>query len=92
MISDSDFRIDLRRSGQLIHVPSDRTALAAVRDVLPGVEFDCLIGECGACVAKVLAGEPDHRDTVLSVRAKAAGRRIILCVSRSNTETLVLDL
>jgi vanillate O-demethylase ferredoxin subunit len=91
-MAGSSFEIELRRTGQVITVPGDRTALAAVRDVVPDAEFNCLKGECGACVATVLAGTPEHRDTVLSDRAKAAGRRIILCVSRSATPRLVIDL
>jgi vanillate O-demethylase ferredoxin subunit len=91
-MSGSSFEIELRRTGRVITVPGDRTALAAVRDVVPTAEFNCLQGECGACVATVLGGVPDHRDTVLSARAKAAGKRIILCVSRSVTPRLVIDL
>lgn len=88
----TDFEIELRRTGTVVRVPADRSALAAVREQVPSAEFDCLRGECGACVATVLDGVPDHRDTVLSDRAKEAGKRIILCVSRSATPRLVLDL
>lgn len=86
------FEIELARTGAVVTVPADRTALAVVREAVPSAEFNCLQGECGACVATVLDGEPDHRDTVLSGRAKTAGKRIILCVSRSQTPRLVLDL
>ncbi|HEY9310694.1 2Fe-2S iron-sulfur cluster binding domain-containing protein [Williamsia sp.] len=86
------FEIELRRTGAVVTVPPDRTALAVVREAAPAAEFNCLQGECGACVATVLDGIPDHRDTVLSDRAKAAGKRIILCVSRSRSPRLVLDL
>lgn len=86
------FEIELRRTGAVRTVPSDRTALEVVRQVVPHAEFNCLQGECGACVATVLEGVPDHRDTVLSERARAAGKRIILCVSRSLTPRIVIDL
>ena len=91
-MSGSSFEIELRRTGRVVTVPADRSALAAVRDVVPTAEFNCLQGEGGACVATVLEGTPDHRDTVLSERAKAAGKRIILCVSRSLSDRLVIDL
>lgn len=86
------FEIELRRTGSVRTVPADRTALEIVREVVPHAEFNCLQGECGACVATVLEGVPDHRDTVLSERARVAGKRIILCVSRSLTPRIVIDL
>ena len=86
------FMVELRRSGVTRQVPADRTLLSVVLEVRPDVDFNCLRGDCGACVSVVLDGEPLHRDTVLSERARAAGRRIALCVSRARSETLVLDL
>ncbi len=91
-MEDIAFTVELRRSGQTLLVPADRTLLDVVRAAVPEVDFNCRRGECGACVSLVLAGEPLHRDTVLSARAKAAGRRIALCVSRSRSAVLVLDL
>jgi ferredoxin len=55
------------------------------------VNFDCCVGDCGSCAVKVLEGEPEHRDHVLSDAAKARGR-MCLCVSRAKSEKLVLDL
>jgi len=86
------FTVELRRSGVTCRVPADRTLLSVVLEVRPDVDFNCVRGDCGACVSVVLEGEPLHRDTVLSERARAAGRRIALCVSRARSETLVLDL
>jgi hypothetical protein len=40
----------------------------------------------------VLEGTPDHRDSVLSQAEKDAGEVMLICVSRSRTERLVLDL
>jgi tetrachlorobenzoquinone reductase len=40
----------------------------------------------------VLEGVPDHRDTVLSERERAANRTIMICCSGSRTDPLVLDL
>jgi ferredoxin len=88
----SPFEIELRRTGTVRTVPANRTALEIVREEVPHAEFNCLQGECGACVATVLGGIPEHRDTVLSERARLAGKRIILCVSRSLTPRIVVDL
>ncbi|MGB8199887.1 MAG: 2Fe-2S iron-sulfur cluster binding domain-containing protein, partial [Pseudonocardiaceae bacterium] len=75
----------------VITVPADRTVLQAVRDVVPTVSAGCEQGVCGACRAMVLAGEPDHRDELLSSAERAAGEMLI-CVSRARGERLTLDL
>jgi len=85
------FRVELRRTGRIIDVPADRSVLQAVREVLPGVAAGCEQGICGACRTTVLAGEPDHRDELLSTAERAAGAMLI-CVSRAASERLVLDL
>ncbi len=83
--------VELRRTGRIINVPSDRTVLQAVRDVAPAVSTGCEQGVCGACRTSVLAGEPDHRDKLLSSAERAAGAMLI-CVSRARSERLTLDL
>jgi ferredoxin-NADP reductase len=83
--------VELRRTGRIINVPADRTVLQAIRDVAPAVSTGCEQGVCGACRAAVLAGEPDHRDKLLSSAERAAGTMLI-CVSRARSERLTLDL
>ena len=85
------FTVVLRRSGATRTVPADRSLLDVVQEVVP-VPFTCRAGTCGSCVSTVLEGVVDHRNTVLSARAKATGARIALCVDRSVTPELVLDL
>lgn len=86
------FDIELRSTGEVVTVPVDRSALSVLMQARSGLDSNCLRGECGACVQTLLDGTPDHRDTVLSARAKAAGRRFIPCVSRADGGRLVLDL
>ena len=40
----------------------------------------------------MIEGTPDHRDFVLSDAEKAAGKLMQICVSRSKTPRLVIDL
>jgi vanillate O-demethylase ferredoxin subunit len=40
----------------------------------------------------VIEGVPDHRDFILSETEKTAGKLMQICVSRSKTPRLVLDL
>lgn len=77
--------------GRTVDVPADRTVLRTIRDVAAAVPAGCEQGICGACCTTVLAGEPDHRDELLSSADRAAGA-ILICVSRARSEQLVLDL
>ncbi len=52
----------------------------------------CTEGTCGTCETAVLDGAPDHRDSVLTDEERAAGDTMMICVSRSATAKLVLDL
>ena len=87
----ASFDVELRRTGRTVRVRGDRTVLQAVREVLPTVAASCEQGVCGACRTTVLAGEPDHRDELLTNAERAAGAMLI-CVSRAYSERLVLDL
>ena len=53
---------------------------------------DCTEGICGSCETKVIEGEVDHRDYVLTEREKAAGDCMMVCVSRACGKRLVLGL
>jgi len=57
-----------------------------------GVLSSCAEGTCGTCETAVLGGVPDHRDSVLTEEERRAGDCMMICVSRSCTERLVLDL
>ncbi|RYZ32269.1 MAG: 2Fe-2S iron-sulfur cluster binding domain-containing protein, partial [Propionibacteriaceae bacterium] len=52
----------------------------------------CGQGLCGTCETTVLAGRPDHRDSVLEPADRAAGDCMLVCVSRACSDRLVLDL
>jgi ferredoxin-NADP reductase len=85
------FHVELRRTGKIIEVRADQTVLEAIRAVVPAVSAGCEQGICGSCRTVVLAGEPDHRDDLLSNTDRAAGT-MLLCVSRSHSHRLILDL
>lgn len=88
---DDSIEVTLARTGATFTVPSDRTVLSAVLDVVPTYLYSCEEGYCGTCETMVLEGEPDHRDIVLSPAEKAAGKMMI-CVSRACSKRLVLDI
>jgi len=89
--ADKPVILELAFSNKLLHVSSDQPLLAALRNAKVPVQFDCCVGDCGTCAVKIIEGEAEHRDHVLSDAQKAEGF-ICVCVSRSKTEKLVLEL
>lgn len=84
------FELELRRSGRTLTVPADSTALATIRGALPDTPYSCEQGFCGTCQQRVLAGEVDHRDELLTDGERADS--MLICVSRARSERLVLDM
>jgi vanillate O-demethylase ferredoxin subunit len=90
--ANQPFEVELARSGGVVAIPHDRTILQALRGHGIDVPSACEEGVCGTCETRVLAGEPEHRDVLLSPAERAAGRSMMVCVSRSKSPRLVLDL
>lgn len=84
------FEVELRRSGRTLTVPADSSVLAAVRAELPNTLYSCEQGFCGTCRQRVLEGEVDHRDELLT--DAESGGSMLICVSRARSERLVLDM
>jgi ferredoxin-NADP reductase len=84
------FEVELRRSGRTLTVPAGSSVLAAVRAELPNTPYSCEQGFCGTCQQRVLEGEVDHRDELLTDAER--GGSILICVSRARSERLVLDM
>ncbi|MGK8467286.1 PDR/VanB family oxidoreductase [Nocardia cyriacigeorgica] len=88
---DTAFTVELD-SGEVFEVPADRSILSVLEENGIEVFKSCEEGICGSCVSNVLEGAPDHRDNCLSAADKAAGRQLALCVSRSKSAKLVIEL
>ncbi|WP_369227061.1 2Fe-2S iron-sulfur cluster-binding protein [Streptomyces sp. R39] len=86
------FEVVLRRSGLRLAVPADRSVLEVVRDHVPDVPYSCEEGYCGSCETPVLAGIPDHRDSVIGPQERATATTMMICVSRAASTILELDL
>lgn len=89
---DNAFEVELRQSGLILLVPSDRTLGSVLQDANVPVPFSCQEGYCGSCETRVLEGVPDHRDAILNDDEKAAGEVMMVCCGRSFSPRLVLDL
>jgi phthalate 4,5-dioxygenase reductase subunit len=88
--ADRAFRVVLARSGRTIEVPADRSLLVALRDAGVEVSSSCESGTCGTCRTRLLGGDADHRDLVLTDAERETS--IMVCVSRARGEMLELDL
>jgi ferredoxin-NADP reductase len=88
---DEAFEVVLERSGVSVRVPPGVSVLDAMRGAGVSVLGSCLEGICGTCEQGVLAGDVDHRDSVLTDDEREAGDCMMVCVSRSLGPRLVLD-
>jgi phthalate 4,5-dioxygenase reductase subunit len=86
---DRPFTVKLARCGEIIDVPAGQTILEAMRARGFDAPSSCESGTCGTCKTRLLSGEADHRDLVLSDGER--GHQIMLCVSRARSAQLVID-
>ena len=82
------FEIRLHRTGVTIEVGPGETALTAIGRVVPDVAYSCRQGFCRTCKVRVLDGEVDHRDRVLTSAERHDS--MLVCVSRA-AGRLVID-
>ena len=87
------FEIVLQRSELTLTVPRQRSIMSVVEEAGVGVLSSCAEGTCGTCETRVLDGEPDHLDSVLS-EVERAHRRLHDDLRRPvpASRRLVLDL
>lgn len=84
---------DIRlRSGRIVHVPAQRTALEALAAQGIHVPSSCGVGICGTCLTGVLDGIPDHRDRYLTPAERDRNDAFTPCCSRARTPVLVVNL
>ncbi|MRT43452.1 2Fe-2S iron-sulfur cluster binding domain-containing protein [Enterobacteriaceae bacterium RIT702] len=86
------FTVELASSGARFAVGEQQTIAEVLENAGIELPLSCEQGMCGSCITGVLAGEPDHRDDVLSKQERAANDCIVLCCSRARSPLLVLDL
>ena len=91
-VRDEPFDVELHRTGITLTVPRDRSILSVVEEAGVGVLSSCAEGTCGTCETGVLEGDPDHLDSVLTAEERKANDCMMICVSRSCGDKLVLDL
>ncbi|WP_180684544.1 PDR/VanB family oxidoreductase [Tepidicella baoligensis] len=91
-LAASEFVVELRKSGLMVNVRKDQSILDAVIDAGCMPDHSCREGLCGACETRIIEGEADHRDSILTSKEQAENKSMMICVSRSKSQMLVLDL
>ncbi|MCQ4128213.1 PDR/VanB family oxidoreductase [Rhodococcus erythropolis] len=87
-----NFDVELAQTGTTVTVTPDKSILQAVTEAGAQVLSSCEVGTCGTCETAVLAGEVDHRDSLLTPEEQDANDTMMICVSRAACAKLVLDL
>ncbi|MFZ1814692.1 MAG: PDR/VanB family oxidoreductase [Rhizobiaceae bacterium] len=89
---DEAFEVVVNSTGQAFNVPPGKSIIEVLEASGLDLVYDCQRGDCGICQTGVIEGVPDHRDVVLSEGERQSGKLMQICVSRSKTPRLVLDL
>ena len=91
-VRQESFEVELAKSGMVLTVLPGRSVLEVVEEAGVTVLSSCTQGTCGTCETTVLAGVPEHHDSLLSADERAANDTMFICVSRSCSPRLVLEL
>jgi phthalate 4,5-dioxygenase reductase subunit len=85
----SPFRLRRAATGEVFEIPADKSILDVLRDHGIGFASSCESGTCGTCKMRLVAGEPLHRDLVLTEAERLT--QFVPCVSRAAGEELTLE-
>jgi len=92
VVDGHEFTVTVAATGAQVRVGADETLLTALSRAGVPVRYSCRQGFCGTCRTRVLDGQIDHRDTLLTDPERAQ-RLMLVCVSRAAAGSqLTLDL
>lgn len=91
-VRSQGFRVRCARSAIEVEVGPDHSILEVLEEAGAPVPSSCREGTCGTCESDVVSGRPDHRDSILTDDEQEAGDIMLICVSRSLDDELVLDI
>ena len=90
--AQTHYDVELKRSGKTLSVDAGLNLLDVLLEAGCDIDYSCREGVCGSCETKVLDGDIDHRDGVLTKAERAANTSMMVCVSGCKSRRLVLDL
>jgi dimethylamine monooxygenase subunit B len=88
------FTVELAKSNRRVQVREHESLLEAVEAAGVEAPYLCRGGSCGQCETRILAcdGTILHKDHYLSAEERNSGSKLMICVSRLERGTVVLDL
>ncbi|MGJ7508996.1 PDR/VanB family oxidoreductase [Variovorax sp. GT1P44] len=86
------FMVECAKSRKTVEVPPGKSILDSLIDAGLNPDHSCKEGVCGACETKVLDGEIDHHDGILTKLERASNKTMMICVSGCKRGPLVLDI
>jgi phthalate 4,5-dioxygenase reductase subunit len=89
-VDDRPFVVRSGETGDPVEVAANASILEALRAQGMRIPSSCESGTCGSCRMKLLRGEADHRDLVLTDGERLS--EIIVCVSRAHSPELVVSM
>ena len=92
--TNNEFEVVLARHETTIKVGKEQSILEALRAQNITTDFSCTEGLCGTCRTKVLFGNVEHRDSVLTDAEKSEENLMMVCISRAaaGEQRLILDI
>jgi vanillate monooxygenase ferredoxin subunit len=88
---DTELQVTLSENGQTYTIPADKSILDVLLDEGVDIDYDCKMGICGLCAVKVIDGDPDHRDYVLTEGEKTDEQLFCPCISRAKGGSITLE-
>lgn len=86
------FNVQLVSTGEIYQIPKNKTVTALLAEHGVKIPTSCESGICGTCMTRVLAGDVEHRDCVLTDAQRARNEHFTPCCSRAKSDLLVLDI
>lgn len=86
------FEVQIASTGEALTVSPEESVLEVLRCNGIDIDASCEEGTCGTCETRVLDGQIDHRDFVLTAAEREQNALMMVCVSRAACPRVVLDL
>ncbi|WP_164919444.1 2Fe-2S iron-sulfur cluster-binding protein [Hansschlegelia zhihuaiae] len=87
---DPGLEVELAGTGEILPLRPGQSVLDVLRTCGHDVESSCEAGTCGACRTRVLEGDVDHQDFVLTDDEQRDW--MMVCVSRPRKGRIKIDL
>jgi ferredoxin-NADP reductase/predicted pyridoxine 5'-phosphate oxidase superfamily flavin-nucleotide-binding protein len=89
-VNDQAISVTLASTAQVIEVAPQQSILDALLNAGVDANYSCRTGQCKQCVVDVIAGEAEHRDSVLTKTEQQT--QFCPCVSRAKTKNLTINV